>query len=75
MFKNKCLSYFTALAAVFSVVAIPFASNAQSFPERSLRWLVPTPAGSSADIVTRFVKAERGLWGNVAAKKMGLRPS
>ncbi|MEI8035948.1 MAG: tripartite tricarboxylate transporter substrate binding protein [Betaproteobacteria bacterium] len=31
------------------------ALNAQNYPDRPIRWLVPVPAGSTTDIVTRIV--------------------
>ncbi|MDB5414091.1 MAG: Tripartite-type tricarboxylate transporter, receptor component TctC [Rubritepida sp.] len=37
------------------VLALPFTSQAQSFPERSLRMIVPFPPGGAADFLGRVV--------------------
>jgi tripartite-type tricarboxylate transporter receptor subunit TctC len=73
MFKNKYLSYLTALTAVCSFVVIPFTRNAQSFPQRSIRWIVLAPAGSTADIFARFVKAGIAC-GAMLPPTIGLKP-
>ena len=57
------LSRRSALAAVASVLGAGFA-HAQSYPSRPVRLIVPTPAGTSPDVIAR-------LWGERFAKATG----
>ncbi len=52
-----------ALAAALSAV-MATAAPAQQYPARPIRWIVPVPAGSTTDIVTRLVAQKMNeAWG------------
>ena len=53
---------FAALTlVVFATIA---AAHAENYPSRPIRWIVPVPAGSSGDFVTRIVTQKiGGSWG------------
>ena len=52
-----------ALAVLAGSVAAP-CIEAQQFPTRPIRWIVPVPAGSTTDIVTRLVAQKMNeAWG------------
>src|SRR3954468_15768534 len=53
----------TALAVCATVLSTP-SVDAQSYPTRPIRWIVPVPAGSTTDIVTRLVAQKMNeAWG------------
>jgi tripartite-type tricarboxylate transporter receptor subunit TctC len=53
-----------AAAALYAATMIAPAADAQSFPTRPIRWIVPVPAGSTTDIVTRLVAQKMNeAWG------------
>lgn len=41
--------------SAFSVMGVAFTVNAQDFPNKPLRWIVPYPPGGGGDIVARIV--------------------
>jgi tripartite-type tricarboxylate transporter receptor subunit TctC len=52
-----------ALAVLASVIGTPTVT-AQQYPTRPIRWIVPVPAGSTTDIVTRLVAQKMNeAWG------------
>src|SRR5437764_11415465 len=53
--KNILLAATTALALL-----LPFASQADGFPERPVKLVVPVPPGGSGDIVGRLLAAAAG---------------
>ena len=54
---RRCRSIFLRPALAVSVVAMGTA-NAQTFPQKPLRLIVPFTAGGAADIIGRMVAAE-----------------
>jgi len=51
------------LAALGTIIGTPFA-NAQNYPTRPIRWIVPIPAGATADMITRLVAQKLNeAWG------------
>src|SRR3569833_1166895 len=42
-------------AAVLAAVALPLGANAQSYPDHTVRIIVPFPAGGTADAVPRLI--------------------
>ena len=53
MFRTR--SAFAFAAAIFACASAALAGEAQPYPSRPLRWIVPIPPGATADIITRFV--------------------
>ena len=51
-FIARCIAIVSAAVLVGIVTPV---TQAQTFPTRPIRWLVPVPAGSTTDIVTRIV--------------------
>jgi tripartite-type tricarboxylate transporter receptor subunit TctC len=49
---------FHAVLALISGVSLPHAADAQNYPTRPVRIVVPFPAGSGVDIMTRFFSAK-----------------
>lgn len=70
------------LAALSLVVALPLAAQAQSYPDRPIKMILPFPAGSATDGTARFIAEElrkdmgqpviienlAGAGGNIAAQ-------
>ena len=53
-----------ALLSMLLTLAAAPALGAQNYPTRPLRWIVPIPAGATADIITRLVAQRLGeAWG------------
>jgi tripartite-type tricarboxylate transporter receptor subunit TctC len=53
-----------ATLGVVAAATVVHAAHAQSFPTRPIRWIVPVPAGSTTDIVTRLVAQKMNeAWG------------
>ena len=53
-----------AALAVFTGAMAPRGADAQQYPTRPIRWIVPVPAGSTTDIVTRLVAQKMSeAWG------------
>ena len=53
-----------AVAALTIVTAASHAAEPQQYPSRPIRWIVPVPAGSTTDIVTRLVAQKiNEAWG------------
>ena len=51
-------------ATLLLIASVNFAAQAESYPSRPIRWIVPVPAGSSGDFVTRIVTQKIGeAWG------------
>jgi tripartite-type tricarboxylate transporter receptor subunit TctC len=48
------------LVALVSLVAVPIAAHAQAYPNRSVRLLVHTPAGSLVDVLGRLIGQDLG---------------
>jgi tripartite-type tricarboxylate transporter receptor subunit TctC len=40
------------------LIALPWASQAQAWPAKPIRWIVPFPPGGTTDVVTRLVATE-----------------
>ena len=52
------------LATLAFAAALASAAQAQTYPSRPIRWIVPVPAGSTTDIVTRLVAQKMSeAWG------------
>ncbi len=49
-----------ALLAALIAVVLPMGAHAQTWPTQTVRFVVPTPAGSSVDIVARLVAEKLG---------------
>src|SRR5437868_11272741 len=53
-----------AAAAALACIVTSTPVEAQQYPSRPLRWIVPVPAGSTTDIVTRLVAQKMNeAWG------------
>jgi tripartite-type tricarboxylate transporter receptor subunit TctC len=53
-----------ALAVAMCASGQAAAADAQQYPSRPIRWIVPIPPGATADIITRFVAQKLGeAWG------------
>ena len=51
-------------ATLLLIASVNFAAQAENYPSRPIRWIVPVPAGSSGDFVTRIVTQKIGeAWG------------
>src|SRR5262245_1729026 len=48
------MKYWTRLAGVFAALAIAGTANAQNYPSREIKMIVPFPAGGPSDIVARI---------------------
>ena len=49
-----------ALAALAGVTVSPLALAQSAFPNKSIRWVVPYPAGGGSDFMARTVAAQMG---------------
>ncbi|MGZ8268975.1 MAG: Bug family tripartite tricarboxylate transporter substrate binding protein, partial [Burkholderiales bacterium] len=49
-----------ALAVAMYASGQAAAADAQQYPSRPIRWIVPIPPGATADIITRFVAQKLG---------------
>jgi tripartite-type tricarboxylate transporter receptor subunit TctC len=64
MFRIECRRGICAAAIVAALVLPAVVSNAQPWPQRTVRAIVPFPPGSSPDIVARvFVERLAARWG------------
>jgi tripartite-type tricarboxylate transporter receptor subunit TctC len=62
--NTKTISAVAAVAFLASAAAGHAQQTAQSYPTRPIRWIVPVPAGSTTDIVTRLVAQKMNeAWG------------
>jgi len=52
--REDSMKYWTRLAGVFAALAIAGAANAQNYPSREIKMIVPFPAGGPSDIVARI---------------------
>jgi tripartite-type tricarboxylate transporter receptor subunit TctC len=61
---DACKKFAWLALAVSSAGAQAAAADAQNYPGRPIRWIVPVPAGSTTDIVSRVVGQKIGeSWG------------
>lgn len=51
---------FQVLAASLALLALSPALQAQGYPQKPIRWIVPWPAGGGADIVARLMSTKLG---------------
>jgi len=64
MFRMKRLTRICTAAIVAALVFAAFPSNAKSWPQRSVRMIVPVPPGSSPDVAARVFAERLGTrWG------------
>jgi len=50
-----------ALGALLPLTALPLSAGAQSFPDRSPRWIVGYPPGGASDTFARLIGAQMGI--------------
>ena len=58
MKRRHAVTVLTAAALFTTLLATPFASHAQGYPEKPIRFIVPYPAGGGTDIMARMIGAK-----------------